>query len=138
MSQLLVALALTVAAPGPKDKPAALDLAGEWEITADVLGGKEVPSGDHVRFATDGTATFFGGPPEEKCVGEYTLNLKQSPATVDIVFPGALGTILGIVKREGDDLVLCFGPAEARPTKFESTAGSGFRLLTLKRLIPKD
>jgi uncharacterized protein (TIGR03067 family) len=138
MSQLLVALALTVAAPGPKDKPAALDLAGEWEFTAYILGGKEVPSGDHVRFATDGTATIFGPPPEEKCVGEYTLNLKRSPATVDIVFPGAMGAILGIVKREGDDLVLCFGPADARPTNFESPAGSGVRLLTLKRVMPKD
>jgi uncharacterized protein (TIGR03067 family) len=133
MSPLFVALAVTVAAPGPKDRPVALDLVGEWGITAYVLGGKEVPSGDHVRFATDGTATFFGPPPEEKCVGEYTLNLKRSPATVDVVFPGAMGAILGIVKREGDDLVLCFGPTDARPTKFESPAGSGVRLLTLKR-----
>jgi uncharacterized protein (TIGR03067 family) len=138
VSQVLVALALVVAAPGPKDKPAALDLAGEWEITAYILGGKEVPSCDHFRFATDGTATIFGPPPEEKCVGEYTLNLKRSPATVDIVFPGAMGAIFGIVKREGDDLVLCFGPTDARPTKFESPAGSGVRLLTLKRLMPKD
>ena len=138
MPQLLVVLALTVAAPGPKDKPAALDLTGEWEVTAYILGGKEFPSADHVRFGTDGTATFFGPPPEEKCVGEYTLDLKRSPAKVDIVFPGAMGAIVGIVKREGDDLVLCFGPTDARPTKFESPAGSGVRLLTLKRLMPKD
>ena len=74
MTPALLTLALTVAAPGPKDKPAALDLVGEWEITSYILGGKDAPPGVHVRFAADGTATFFGGPPAATHVGEYTLD----------------------------------------------------------------
>jgi uncharacterized protein (TIGR03067 family) len=139
MTPALLTLAFTVAAPGPKDKPAALDLTGEWEVSAYILGGKEAPPGVHIRFAADGTATFFGGPPAATYGGEYTLNLKRSPAEVDIVFPGSTaGAMIGIVKRDGDDLVLCFGPAGARPAKFESPDGSGFGLLTLKRVKSKE
>jgi uncharacterized protein (TIGR03067 family) len=139
MSPLLLGLALAVAAPAPKEKPAALDLTGEWEIARYVLGGKEAPPGVHIRFKADGTATFFGGPPATTHVGEYTLNLKKSPAEVDIVFPGSTaGAMIGIVKRDGDNLLLCFGPADARPTRFESPDGSSVGLLTLKPVKAKE
>jgi uncharacterized protein (TIGR03067 family) len=136
---LALGLALAVGAPALKDKPPALDLAGEWVVAAYVLGGKEVPPGVHIRFAADGAATFSGGPPAATTVGEYTLNAARSPAEVDILFPGTgAGAMIGIVKRDGDDLVLCFGPPGARPTRFESPAGSGVGLLTLKRATTKD
>jgi uncharacterized protein (TIGR03067 family) len=139
MPPLILTLAVVFAAPAPKEKPAALDLAGEWEITAYILGGKEAPPGVHIRFAADGTATFFGGPPAATHVGEYTLNVKRSPAEVDIVFPGSTaGAMIGIIKRDGENLLLCFGPRDGRPTEFKSPDGSGVGLLTLKRVNPKD
>jgi uncharacterized protein (TIGR03067 family) len=136
---LSAVLVLTAGAPAPKYKPVGLDMTGEWEITTYVLGGKEAPPGVHVRFASDGTATFFGGPPAATHVGSYTLNVKRSPAELDIQFPSSTaGAMIGIVKRDGENLLICFGPADSRPTKFESPDGSGVGLLTLKSVKPKE
>jgi uncharacterized protein (TIGR03067 family) len=139
MSPMFVSLAMALAAPAPKDKPPALDLAGEWEITTYVLGGKEAPPGVHIRFTGDGAATFFGGPPGATHDGEYTLNVKRSPAELDIQFPGSsAGAMIGIVKRDGENLLICFGPAGSRPAEFKSPDTSGIGLLTLKRVEPKE
>jgi uncharacterized protein (TIGR03067 family) len=139
MPPLLLALPLALGAPALKEKPPALDLAGEWVVAAYVLGGQAAPPGVHIHFAADGKATFSGGPPAATTVGEYTLNAARSPAEVDIVFPGSgAGAMIGLVRRDGDHLRICFGPPGARPTKFESPAGSGVGLLTLKRATKKD
>jgi uncharacterized protein (TIGR03067 family) len=139
VSPLFFALAVSLAAPGPKDKPAALDLTGEWEVTAYILDGMESPPGVHIKFATDGTTTFFGGESDLIFEGTYTFDPKKSPAEVDIEFRGeAAQSMIGIVKRDGDGLLLSFTQTGTRPTKFESPAGSGVGLLTLKRVMPKD
>jgi len=139
MSPLLVALAMTVGAPGPKDKPAALNLTGEWEVTAYILNGMESPPGVHIKFATGGTTTFFGGESDLIFEGTYTFDPKKSPAEVDIEFRGKAATpMICIVKPEGDGLLLSFTQTGTRPTKFESPVGSGVGLLTLKRVKAKD
>lgn len=139
MSPLFVALAFTVVAPGPKDKPAALDLTGEWEVTAYVLDGKESPPGVHIKFASDRTHAFIDGQTGQSFEGTYTFDPKKSPAEVDIEFRGeAAQSMIGIVKRDGDGLLLSFTQTGTRPTKFESPAGSGVGLLTLKRVKTKD
>jgi uncharacterized protein (TIGR03067 family) len=134
MLLMTMCLALAVNAPTLKDKPPALDLSGEWIVARYILGGNEVDPGVHIRFAADGKATFSGGPPASTTVGDFTANLAKKPAEVDIVFPNSgAGAMIGIIKMDGGDLILCFGPAGDRPAKFESPAGTGIGLLTLKR-----
>ena len=129
----IVAASLIVGAPALKDKSAVIELAGEWEVAAYVLNGMEAKPGVHIRF--DGMmAVFSGGPFGTTHNGTYTSNLNQTPAELDIRFPDGNGAaMIGIIKRNGDDLILCFG-AETRPTTFESPVGSGIGLLTLKRV----
>jgi uncharacterized protein (TIGR03067 family) len=139
MTTTVLVLALAIAAPVPKEKPADLDLTGEWEVAAYLLGGNEAPPGVHIRFDADRTTTFFGGPPGSTTVGEYKFDPKRSPAEIDITFaPAGQIRMTGIVKRQGDNLLLCFTQSGTRPTKFESPAESGVGLLTLNRVKNKE
>jgi len=69
---------------------------------------------------------------------EYTADPGQKPAALDLeVMDGAdkRDSQMGIYELDGDALRICTSHnGIARPTKFESTAGSGHRLITLKRV----
>jgi len=124
---------LVAAAPALKDKPAAGELAGEWVVEAYILGGELVQPGDHIQLSPDGRATFSGGPPQATHEGTYTLRKKADPARIDVSFRGRrAGPMVGIVKFDGETLVICFGHA-ARPTESAYPAGTAIGLLTLRR-----
>jgi len=135
MTSTLLALAATIAAPALKDKPPpGPELVGEWVVASYIVGGKEAAPGVHIRFTGDGSATFSGGLSPSTQEGTYTINVTKFPAEVNILFGESRAEpMIGIVKMEGDNLILCFGPVGSRPTKFESPEGSKFGLLTLKR-----
>ncbi len=69
--------------------------------------------------------------------GTYTFDTTKTPITIDMKAKGGTydgKTLLGIVKLDGDTLTICFAePGKDRPTKFESTPGSGLVLAVHKR-----
>jgi uncharacterized protein (TIGR03067 family) len=145
MNPILLALALTVAAPGPKDPPKKdVDpLLGQWVGEKAETGGMPLPvpvGGMSMEFKPDGklVMTDGGKPPEE---AGYKADPKKDPHEIDVVPPAAGGkvmTMLGIYKVDGDSLTLCLAAAGERPTKFESAAGQATILLTFKRAKKKD
>jgi uncharacterized protein (TIGR03067 family) len=142
---LLTALALSVAAPGPKDPPKkdTNPLLGEWTGEKAETGGMPLPvpvGGMTMEFKPDGKVvmTDAGKPPEE---AGYTADPKKDPHEIDLTQPMAGGKVmkmLGIYKVDGDTLTLCLGVVGERPTKFESAAGQATLLMTFKRAKKKD
>jgi uncharacterized protein (TIGR03067 family) len=126
-----IAGSLILGAPSLKDKPATIDLNGEWEISSYLLDGRAAPTDVHIHF-DGGIATFTGGPFGD-VVGTCTFDLNRTPAELDIRFPDGRGEpMIGIIKREGQGLLLCFA-SKTRPTKFESPKDSDIGLITLIR-----
>lgn len=113
--------------------------AGKWVIESVTRDGKEAaPLKGAVREHKDGSYTLSPAkdskaPPSG---GTYTLDTTKSPIAIDMKAKGGTydgKTLLGIVKVDGDTMTICFAePGKDRPTKFESTAGSGLVLAAAK------
>ncbi len=67
---------------------------------------------------------------------EYKVDPEKSPAQIEMTItdgPVPEGHALGIVKFEGDQLVLCYDPTGSQyPDKFASTEANGWHLFQLK------
>lgn len=145
-TSILVGLAVTLAAPAPKEPPKKeSSIVGEWVGEKLVIGGKEMPlakglKGVRFTFTEDGKFTVQNES-ETPETGTYKVDPKKDPAEIDLVQP--LGTkngpTLGVYRIEGDTLTMCFaftlaGPkAPPRPAKLESPADSDIMLMTFKR-----
>jgi uncharacterized protein (TIGR03067 family) len=142
---LLTALALTVAAPGPKDPPKKDTdrLLGAWAGEKAEAAGMPLPvpvGGMTMEFQPDGKLVIKEGAKPPEAAG-YTADPKKDPHEIDLTPPAAGGkvmTMLGIYKVEGDTLTLCLTVGAGRPTKFESAAGQATMLLTFKRAKKKE
>jgi RNA polymerase sigma factor (sigma-70 family) len=123
--------------PAKEAKEAKLD--GTWQVTAFAKDGNEAPKeqADGIKIVfKDGAFTLTHGAAEMKGVFKTDPSLK--PATLDIeLTEGAEkgDSQMGIYELDGDTLRICTAHnGIARPTKFESTAGSGIALIALKRV----
>lgn len=143
MTPLLLGLALTLSAPGPKDSPKKdPPHVGSWSLETVTLGGQALPLPDSekktITFTADGKVIReTAGKTEDG--GTITVDLKKTPHEIDVVEAAQKGqTGKGIFKVEGDTITICMtiGDGE-RPTKFESPAGSQNILFTMKR-VKKD
>lgn len=125
MSQLLVALALTVGAPALKDKPGPEPtLIGEWTPESlTVHGNPSEPGSAQWVFGADGT---WARTVRGKVVisGSFTWDSKESPGTMDLVRGSGGGPAdLCRYRLDGDTLTLSFGhdlsvrPADVKPAK---------------------
>lgn len=145
-SALLIGLALTVAAPAPKETPKkeAPGIVGSWNLEKAELGGMALPVppgaglGDlSLTFNEDGTVIATKGGKQEPDKTTYTHDAKKSPAEIDISETRGMGKdmiIKGIYKIDGETLTLCMSPLGERPTKFESPAGAQIIMMTFKRM----
>jgi uncharacterized protein (TIGR03067 family) len=139
MMSLLLGLAVTVAAPGPKEPPKKEPptLVGDWVIDSLTIGAE--------KFAEiHGTFTF---KPDGKCeskldgqksftTGAYTIDMKKEPPTIDLQ-EGPDKPSKGIFKIDGDTLTMCFPLTDSpRPTKFE--AGESINVLMVLKRVKKD
>jgi len=143
MTPALLALAVAVAAPGPKDPPKkdSPAIAGEWAGESAVEKGRPIrlPPGTAWTFTADGKSVLTLGGGAGSTDATYKADTTKAPAELD-VSDGPKGKPLrGIFKVEGDTLTVCLVEGDAdRPTAFESAAGSKAILITLKRVKKKD
>ncbi len=141
----IVGLALAVGAPGVKDPPKKADvpaIVGEWEATELVAGGRlltpaqlaEVKCG--FEFTADGKVKArLRGETRE---GTYTTAPGKEPAELDFLTGKAQEPKQAIFRIDKGALTICFVDGKgARPTKFESTAGTRTLLVTFKRAEKK-
>jgi uncharacterized protein (TIGR03067 family) len=138
---LIVGLALTVAAPGPKEtaKPAP-KLEGEW-VVEKFEGPKEAdPRGSITLRFMENRISIFEPKREKPEEADYTVDQTKKPAHIDIR-PGQPGqaknelVVYGIFTIDGDTLKLCFGKDGAdRPTELKGDIEKGIMLITLKRV----
>jgi uncharacterized protein (TIGR03067 family) len=113
-------------------------LQGTWSVTSLEVEGQEMPDSmlADARILIEGnhfTTTGMGAVYE----GTLKLDASRRPPQVDMKFdegPEKGNTNLGIYKLDGDTWKLCLATrGSVRPSKFESTPGSGFALETLTR-----
>ena len=138
MTPALLGLALTIAAPAPKEvpKPAATDnpLLGEWVVESHLSSGKPLPRfGKPERVII--TRDLWKVEKELSAESNLSLDPKKDPPQIDIWVPaqGEESRARGIYKVNGDTLTVCYSLGTDRPTKLESPARSGIWLMTLKR-----
>jgi uncharacterized protein (TIGR03067 family) len=133
----LVALSFTIAEAEDKKDPTT----GKWVIESIVRDGKDSPPlKGATREHADGayTITPVKDSKATPSGGTYTVDASKSPIAIDMKAKGGNydgKTLLGIVKVEGDTMTICFAePGKDRPSKFESTAGSGLVLAVCKKV----
>ena len=140
----VLAAGLLLAAADPKDDAAKKELdkfAGTWKAVSIVEDGKEVPKDEveKVSLTVKGDDyTFRRG--DAVIEGTHKLDPGKTPKTIDAVRstgPNKGKSILGIYELTDDTYKVCFaGPGQDRPTEFASKAGSGCRLIVMKREKP--
>jgi uncharacterized protein (TIGR03067 family) len=139
VTPLLLALALAVGAPALKDKPAAVDLHGEWELVATTA---DDPPPRVFRFNPDGTWQIFRGGKEKAERRGFALDPKAVPRALDLDTVPAPRTgplARGIYKVGEDELTICSArPGKRRPTEFAAPAGSDDCVMRFRRVKPKE
>ena len=137
MAMAALVLGLSPALAGDKDELA--KFTGTWVGVSAVEDGKEVPKAqaEAMRLTVDGEKYTFKTAAYE-AAGTHRLDPTRTPKQIEAVRtrgPHAGEKMLGIYELTADTYKVCFaapGKAE-RPTEFKSAAGSGHRLIVLKR-----
>jgi uncharacterized protein (TIGR03067 family) len=142
----VLALAL-VAADEPRSDAAKKDteaLQGAWTMASVVVDGEPVPE-DYARsgrLVVEGDRyTLTAG--QQTGISTFTVDPSKSPKQIDQKFiegPQKGQSIQGIYELDGDTYRVCRGmrPEGGRPTKLESTPGSGLILAVWKRSRPAE
>jgi uncharacterized protein (TIGR03067 family) len=136
----LIALVI-VAVPDrqdPNTKSPQEELLGEWQFVKglllgreDLLGGKDLAylfGNDVIRVRDNGQIM----PADDR---GYLIDTTQKPIAFDII-PKNGQKVLGILKLEGDQLVICYNagpPSPTRPTEFIAPPQSMTALMYFKR-----
>jgi uncharacterized protein (TIGR03067 family) len=137
MTPILLGLAITLAAPAPKEtSKEAPKLEGEWVVES-FEGDKGPPEMVVMRFKDDKVSVLAGK--REEPGASYTVDFKVKPATIDIRPDNAPPdtVVRGIIELDGDTLKLCFTKRGERPTDFKGNAEKRIALITLKRIKPE-
>ena len=142
MTPLMLGLALTLAAPGPKEAPKkdAPTIVGEWTLDTVVVGGKpeKMEACTVFTLTAGGKCTMREGKDDKPEEMAYTIDPKMDPAHFDLREPGMKGELIrGIYKLDKDTLTVCLSLMGDRPTAFASPVNSTTILITLKR-VKKD
>jgi uncharacterized protein (TIGR03067 family) len=144
MTRLLAIAALTLGlTANAADDTAKDELAkftGTWAGVSVIQDGKELPKAEAeaVRLTVEGEKyTFKTG--DQEAEGTHKLDPTKKPKQIDAVRtkgPHKGEKMLGIYELTGGTFKVCFGAPgkEDRPTEFKSAAGSGHRLIVLKRV----
>ena len=116
MNPVLLALAVTLAAPGPKDPPEKpSSIVGEWECVEAVGNGRKATAEDLAgwqiayEFTADGKNRVRWGT--ERSEHMYSTDPKKDPAELDVVADPKAKKSLAIYKVEKDTLTICMASA---------------------------
>jgi uncharacterized protein (TIGR03067 family) len=133
----LMAAAFGVAVADDKKDPTA----GKWTLESVTFDGRTNKAASGVREHANGKYTLApsAGAKANTIGGTYTIDATKSPIEIDfkpddrdLFFKGE--TLRGIAKIEGNTLTIAYTvPEKNRPTKFESTKGSGVYLMVHKK-----
>jgi uncharacterized protein (TIGR03067 family) len=137
----MLCLALTLAAPGLKEKTARPVLEGEWQAEARTYDGRPAPyDPPTVRyvFGPGGEwVMYLEGKPIDEEKRSFEMIKDARPAGINLTIGAGAGgpTFRGIYKLEGDTLTICMRHgAEERPTEFKSEEGSRAYLYVFRRV----
>ncbi len=135
-------VAFALAAPVPKDpkKPESPSIVGKWECVKFEAAGRTTTNEElkeiSLEFGADGKCKIRFGEDSEST---YATDAAKVPAEIDFVSEKTRKAKGAIYKLEKDSLTLCLGDGNAaRPTKFESPAGTRIMLMTFKRVPKKE
>jgi uncharacterized protein (TIGR03067 family) len=128
---LLFAASTALQAGGAKNDEK--KILGTWSMVKGVKSGEDAPD-DFKRefrliFAAEGKMTVKMEGKELE--GTYKLNTTKKPKHADFNVDGK--DMPGIYQLDGDNLKICVGESDNRPTEFASEAGTNTILLVLKR-----
>jgi uncharacterized protein (TIGR03067 family) len=141
----VLALAIFVGAPQPKDAPKSPDpptLVGDWVCTGITDGGRvnttDVEAPIEIEFTADGKIRFTKKGKAEPD-GTYTADPKTDPPAMDLTLEPGGGLLRGIYKVEGGTLTVCCEDVDrgTRPERFAAPAGTKLMLLAFTRIVPK-
>jgi uncharacterized protein (TIGR03067 family) len=137
MAMAVLVLGLCPALADDKDELA--KFAGTWVGVSAVEDGKEMPKAqaEALRLTVEGEKYTFKTASTE-AEGTHKLDPAKSPKQIEAVRtkgPHAGEKMLGIYELTDDTFKVCFAaPGKTdRPTEFKSAAGSGHRLMVLKK-----
>jgi len=133
----ILSIAVSVAAPLPKERPGTSSVVGEWVIEKLRVGGADLEVDHSLRFVfgRDGTYGVYRGEYFLDVWYKYESDLKVKPATIDWNGPWDKATARGIFVVDGDTLkVCCADPDKPRPLTFESTPSKPTKVFVFTRV----
>jgi uncharacterized protein (TIGR03067 family) len=118
-----------------EDKGDQDNIQGSWTVSYGEKAGSKAPAD----VLKDGRMTFTGGDfawkmADKESRGTFTLEPNKSPAAISLSLGGM--TLAGIYKFKGDELTICVGSGNDRPTDFATKSGEKSLLLVLTREKP--
>ena len=126
--------------PVEEKKMKAPSIAGSWMIKSGTRSGAEVPQERLTTISiTDKEVTIPAGP--STFVMSYKLDTSQSPFQIDMKIesgPVPEGMAKGIVKMEGEKMMLCYnGMGGDRPADFKTVEGDNCFYFEMVKEAPK-
>jgi uncharacterized protein (TIGR03067 family) len=111
------------------------NIQGSWAVSTGEKAGRRAPA----EGLKDVRVTFAGGKftwktGEKETEGTFSLDTTKTPREISMSAEG--NKLAGIYRLEGDELKVCVGIGDDRPTDFVTKAGAKALLLVLKREKP--
>jgi uncharacterized protein (TIGR03067 family) len=122
---------------GEKGKKSDADfIQGDWAVEDAIDDGNPLPAElrENVRFTVKGDKIDISLNGEVAFGGKFKLDSSKKPKTIDIDGPDGM-TLVGIYEINGEKMRFCVVESgKQRPKEFSGDAGTGAKLVTLKRL----
>ena len=139
MTQLMLGVALTLTAPGPKEAKAD-PLEGVWQLESIAGNGRVQGSTSGVRWEFASGGKWIVSAAGSQTEGRYKVDNKAKPQEIDLIFPMEMAggkMAVAIYKVDGDRLTIAMGRGDVRPTTFEVPEGKEYHVRVFRR-VKKD
>ena len=112
-------------------------MVGNWALVSGKRAGADVAEERLAAVVKVSEKTFtMPAGPDASFVMKYEIESSKSPVQIDLEIesgPVPEGKAIGIVKMDGDKMVLCYDPTgQTRPEKFETSEDDGFFMFVMK------